>query len=381
MGLSVALPGGERRSPKRPLRKGGRTAGRPRCFCWTKLRPRERLWESTPGISFDLLFPYALSRTEGSAMNPRSFLTAVALAAAGAALAACQQADQGQDETAGQADDAGAEVVQVVAEDFEFEAPEAIPSGWTTFQFENASDEQEHFFLLYRLPEDKTFADYRSEVARTFLDVWRRYDSGELTREQTMTTLGEELPAWFFEGLEASGGAALTEPGRTSQVTLNLEPGTYAMECYVKTPQGTYHNDRGMLRGLTVTEDSTGATPPEADAELTLSNYAIATSGEFSAGTQTVAVRVTDTPEGLMPHDINLFRLDGETATDEIAAWMDWMDLEQFRAPAPGTSVGGVEHLPAGATGYMTVDLEPGRYAWVSEGYASRGMVEEFTVE
>lgn len=308
-------------------------------------------------------------------MTFRSALTAVALVVAGASLLACQSSDRGEEETT-----AGTDVVEITARDFEFEAPESIRSGWTTVQFENASEEQEHFFLLYRLPEDKTFADYRSEVARTFLDVWQRYDSGELTREETMKALGKELPAWFFEGLEASGGAALTEAGHTSQVTLNLEPGTYAMECYVKTPQGTYHNDRGMLRGLTVTEDSTGATPPEADVELTLSNYEIATSGELTTGTQTVAVHVTDTPEGLMPHDINLFRLDGETTTDEIATWMDWMDREQFRAPAPGISVGGVEHLPAGATGYMTVDLEPGRYAWVSEGYASRGMVEEFTV-
>lgn len=60
---------------------------------------------------------------------------------------------------------------------------------------------------------------------------------------------------------------------------------------------------------------------------------------------------------------------------------MDWMDLEQFRAPAPGIALGGVEHLTAGETAYMTVDLEPGRYAWVSEGYGSRGMVQEFTID
>lgn len=308
-------------------------------------------------------------------MNTRSVVTAVALAGAGAALIACQPADRGQDEAA-----AGADVVEITAEDFEFEAPEAIPSGWTTVRFENASDEQEHFFLLYRLPENKTFADYRSAIFRPFMKVYNRYDAGELTREETMEALGEELPAWFFEEAEASGGAALTEAGRTSQVTLHLEPGTYAMECYVKTPEGTFHNDRGMLRELTVTEDSTGARPPEADAELTLSNYEIATSGELEAGTSTVAVHVADTPEGLLPHDVNLFRLEDGTATDEIVAWMDWMDLEQFRAPAPGVSVGGVEHLTAGATGYTTLELEPGRYAWVSEGYADRGMVREFTV-
>jgi hypothetical protein len=37
--------------------------------------------------------------------------------------------------------------------------------------------------------------------------------------------------------------------------------------------------------------------------------------------------------------------------------------------------------MAAGKTAYMTVELVPGRYAWVSEAYGSRGMVREFTVE
>ena len=293
------------------------------------------------------------------------------------ALVACQDADRGQDEAAAGGD---ADVVQVTAKDFEFEAPSSIPSGWTTFRFKNASDEQEHFFLLWGLPEGKGLPEYRSQVIDPFISVWRRYDSGELTREEAGAALGQELPAWFFEELTPSGGAALTEAGRTSQVTLNLEPGTYVMECYVKTPQGTWHTERGMLHELNVTEESNGATPPESDARLTLSNYEIDFSGELTAGSQTVAVHVTDRPDGFMAHDINLFRLDGETTVEEIVGWMDWMDLDRYRAPAPGTSLGGVEHLHAGGTAYVTVDLEPGRYAWVSEGYGARGMAVEFVV-
>lgn len=306
-------------------------------------------------------------------MSSRPLLTAVALVAAGAALTACQSADTGQD--------AETDVVEVIAKDFEFEAPREIPSGWNTFRFENSSEEQEHFFLLWRLPEGVTFDDYRTEVTQPFVAVWNRYDAGDLTREETGAALGEEIAAWFFEEAVPAGGAALTEAGATSRVTLRIEPGTYAIECYVKTPQGTWHSDRGMIRELNVTEGSTGATPPEPDAELTLSSYEISTSGSFVAGPQTVAVHVTDRPDGFMAHDINLFRLEGDATVDEIVAWMDWMDLEGFRAPAPAVSLGGVEHLPPGATGYATVDLEPGRYAWVSEGYGHRGMVQEFTVE
>ena len=294
-------------------------------------------------------------------------------------FAACQPADRGQEEAT--REDAEADVVTVTAKDFEFQAPKSIRSGWTTFRFVNEG-EQEHFFLLHYLPENKGFVDYRTEVVDPFLEVWNHYDAGELTREEAARSLGEEIATWFLAETEQWGGAALTEPGRTSQVTLNLDPGTYVMECYVKTPQGTWHTDRGMLRELIVTEEPTGARPPEADVEMTLSNYEVAISDSFRAGPQTVAVRATESPEGFLPHDINLFRLESDTTTvEELAAWMDWMDFEEFRAPAPGVSMGGMKTLTAGHTGYVTVDLEPGRYAWVSEGYADRGMVKEFTVE
>lgn len=311
-------------------------------------------------------------------MNSRRTLTPL-LVVALAALVGCQPADSGEDADTAAAD---SDAITVTAKDFEFEAPRTVASGWNDFRFVNDSDEQEHFFLLWKLPEDVTFADYKRDVTNVFSDVWSRYDAGELTADETMQQLGERLPEWFFTELSAYGGAALTEAGRTAEVTLDLAPGTYAMECYVKTPQGTWHTDRGMVRGLTVSEDSTGATAPEADVEMTLSNYEIAVSDSFAAGPQTVAVHVTATPEGLMPHDINLFRIESDTTTvEEIVAWMNWMDLEQFRAPGPGISLGGVEHLREGATGYAHVDLEPGRYAWVSEGYGNRGMVHEFTVE
>ena len=297
-----------------------------------------------------------------------------------AALVACQPADDAADAAQDTAA-ADGDAVTVVAKDFEFEAPKTIASGWNRFRFVNESDEQEHFFLLYQLPEGKGFTDYKQGVTDPFISVWNRYDAGELTAEETVAQLGEQLAPWFFE-TPTAGGAALTEPGVTSEVSLHLEPGTYVMECYVKTPQGTWHNERGMLKELTVSEDSTGASEPEADVELTLSNYEITVSDSFRAGPQTVAVHVTDRPEGFMPHDVNLFRIESDTTTvEEIVAWMDWMDLDQFRAPAPAVSLGGVEHLPPDATGYAHVDLEPGNYVWMSEEYASRGMVHEFRVE
>lgn len=271
-------------------------------------------------------------------------------------------------------------VVTLVTREYSIAAPPEIASGWTTFELTN-DGEQEHFAYIYRLPDDKTYEQFRSEFYQPFSEVWQEYVNGDLTREEAGAKFGEVLPEWFFTGVTPSGGPGLTEVGETALATMNLDPGTYVIECYVKMPDGGWHTDMGMQRELTVTAEATGADPPAADAEITLSNYEIVVSGEVTSGEQTVAVHVVDTPEGFMPHDLNLFRLSDDVEVDEIVAWMDWMDLTQFRAPGPGYSLGGMKSMAAGKTGYITIDLEPGSYAWVSENYAPQGMVETFTVE
>jgi hypothetical protein len=240
---------------------------------------------------------------------------------------------------------------------------------------------QEHFGLLWNLPDGKRLEDYGAEVGAVFASVWERYEAGEFDRDGAGQALGDLLPGWFFNDIVASGGPALTEPGEVSVTTVFLQPGVHVLECYVKTPEGVWHTMLGMVHEITVTEETNGASQPEADATLTLTNYQIAVSEDLSAGRKTIAVHVQDTPEGLMKHDINLFRLDDETSVEKLVEWMDWMDLGGFRAPTPGHSLGGVEHLPAGSIGYMTVDLQPGRYAWVSEGYGAHGVASEFVID
>ena len=58
---------------------------------------------------------------------------------------------------------------------------------------------------------------------------------------------------------------------------------------------------------------------------------------------------------------------------------MSWID--ELRTPAPAEFLGGADHLSGGSTSYFRVRLEPGRYAFVSEGFAARGMIHEFEVQ
>lgn len=63
-----------------------------------------------------------------------------------------------------------------------------------------------------------------------------------------------------------------------------------------------------------------------------------------------------------------------------VAAWMDWSNPEGLKTPAPATFLGGTHEMPQGESAYLTVDLEPGRYAWGSERGADTPSYQAFEV-
>lgn len=305
-------------------------------------------------------------------MITRFIRSAFALALAVGALMAWQTPANAQAMSDGH-------IVEVVAEDYAFEAPREIPSGWTTLRLSNEGDET-HFLLLHRLPEGKTHDDYLVDVVEPFNQAWYPLRDGEVDQEEFLEVLGEAIPEWFAD-LEQLGGPGLIAPGRTAETTVDLKPGDYVLECYMKTDDGEFHVVEGMERPLTVTEASSGAAEPEADVRLTLSNFEIATEGEFRAGSQTVAVHIVEHPEdAFFGNDVHLVRLEDGTDVDEVVLWMNWMAIEGLDATAPFQFLGGAHEMPPGYTAYVTVDLEAGRYAWVAEETGARGVLEEFTV-
>lgn len=269
-------------------------------------------------------------------------------------------------------------VVTVVADDFSFTAPPTFPSGWVTLRFENRGAES-HFMFMLELPEGVSFDDYAANVAQPFSEYYLKYRSGELDQATFLEQLVAAVPEWFLTARRA-GGAGFTAPGRVSETTVYLEPGDYTMECYVRTmaEDDTFHGEHGMLRPLIVTEEPSGLEEPDADVDIRLSNYALAVEGDLTAGEHVVRVTVEEAPEGLIAHNVHLVRLEGEITAEEVAAWMDWVDA--MVPPAPAVFLGGAGQASPGRPSYVTVDLEPGRYAWVSEAYGPQGMVHEFTV-
>jgi hypothetical protein len=172
-------------------------------------------------------------------------------------------------------------IVQVVAKDFRFEVADQIPSGWSTFEFDNQGH-AEHFFLLQKLPDTVSYDTYVNNVTKSFDTVFDSIKAGS-TKAEAVDLLLKLVPSWYFTSVKQMGGTGIVSSNKNTRVTLKLEPGIYAMECYIKE-QGIFHTALGMISRLEVTTDRSQNIPPEADVELTLSNFKIDSKGELESG-------------------------------------------------------------------------------------------------
>lgn len=276
-------------------------------------------------------------------------------------------------------------VVEVTARGLEFDAPDEIPSGWTTFRFNNDSG-MIHFAVLQRLPEGMALKDQQEQVAPVFQKGMDLLNAGET--DAAMEKFGE-LPEWFGR-IVFTSGPGFTSTGQAAETSVYLEPGTYLLECYVKTG-GVFHSYNpspsayGMVHELTVTDESSSAAEPGATLTITLSSSrGIEVQGDPTPGEHTVAVYFEDQKihENFLGHDVHLARLENDTDIEELAIWMDWSQPMGLETPAPAEFLGGTHEIPAGGTAYFTVRLDPGRYAWIAEvpSPAEKGMLKIFTV-
>ena len=257
---------------------------------------------------------------------------------------------------------------------------EETPSGWTTFRLINATPAV-HFLVLELLPEAKSFENLVAEVVPIFQQAMDLINDGQV--EDGFAKLAD-LPEWYG-GVRFMGGPGLVSPGRSSEATVYLEPGNYAMECYIKTADGMFHSAMGMIRRLTVTQERSQAAPPsEVSLEMQLTNEGFGIQGEVGVGSHTVAVLFDEENPPLLGNDVHLVRLAGDTDIGAVTAWMDWTQpgglVSDQGTVLPFEFMGGTHEMPMGSTAYFTVELTPGRYAWVSERSAQNPLYEEFSV-
>jgi hypothetical protein len=260
-----------------------------------------------------------------------------------------------------------ADTVLVVSTGMNFDLPAEIPSGWTTFKYENRSGET-HFFVLEKLPEGKSIENTRNEVVPVFNRAMDFINTGN--SEQGFAEFSE-LPAWFFD-VVFTGGPGLISPGKTAVTTVELEPGNYVIECYVKMPNGMFHTAMGMLEEIKVLETKGSGNRPYEDVLVEISSEdGISYKETPRAGKMNFSVHFRDQKphEHFVGHDVHLVRLRENASLDELNTWMNWSDPEAFKTPAPAgvEFLGGTQEMPEGKTSFFTATLTPGNYAFIAE--------------
>ncbi|MCH4553413.1 hypothetical protein [Aestuariibaculum lutulentum] len=254
----------------------------------------------------------------------------------------------------------------------EFIGLDTIPSGWNTFKYMNRANET-HFILLDKYPQGKTIEDGEKEIIPVFDKGMDLINEGNA--EAGFAEFGK-LPEWFPQ-IVFTGGSGLIAGGETSITTLHLEPGYYVMECYVKMPNGKFHNAMGMVKELIVIDEDSGNIEPKEDVEIAISNDAgIVIADSLPKGQTVFKVTFKDQKlhENFVQTDIHLAEISDSVNLDALESWMDWANPKGLITPVPeGVKfLGGIQEMPAGKHGYFTADLRPGRYVLISEVPASK---------
>lgn len=253
--------------------------------------------------------------------------------------------------------------------EYRFEAPATISGGLTAITLDNPGAE-DHQAQLLQLNEGVTL-DQLSDA----LDA------------------DESGAAALALGTVGGGVNAVPAGGGTSEVIVDLEPGTYAMLCFISNADDVPHFALGMLSELEVTEPTEEADLPAPDHSITAADYSFAEPSAVAPGETTMQF----INSGAEPHELSVVRLaEGITPEDFVAAFS-----EEEPTPAPGetpadgeegpppfSSAGGVGAIPPGGSAYWVQELEAGTYGLLcfvpnADGlpHFALGMIATFTVE
>lgn len=273
-------------------------------------------------------------------------------------------------------------VIEVVTNAMDFQMEDSIPSGWNTFRYVNKSNEA-HFFVLEKLPDGIRLSNYENELIPVFKEGFDFMKLGNM--EEGMKAF-EKIPQWFG-GVVNHGGVGILSGNSTGETTLFLEPGVYAMECYIRMPDGTPHVFLGMLKEVIVTDQASMLAEPQADYNISISSTeGIQFQDSIPAGNFQFGVEFADQQlyEHFAGHDVNLVKLQEGAALDSLVAWINPSDMFALSSPEPKEFLfmGGAEDMPAGKKGYFKAELSPGNYVLISEipDALNRKMVYPFKV-
>src|SRR5262245_2096183 len=224
-------------------------------------------------------------------------------------------------------------VVDINSGDHFFTAPESIPAGLTTFRLKQVG-EFSHELSIIRIPAGRTFDEF---VA---LQV-----AGQPT-------------SWAV----SLGGPGFIDPPLLTNATLVMEPGIYALVCFI-IPPGNPPEHRRMVKQIqVVASPDAPSREPQSDLVVKILDDSFEFSPALSAGRHLLRVENATSERRF----IRMARLLPGKTVEQALEWTR-RRLTVPETERPTEPKGRLAGLQAGQHLLMTVELQPGTYL-VSSG-------------
>lgn len=245
--------------------------------------------------------------------------------------------------------------VLITGTDFAFASPDTIPAGMTRLRLVSNGPRYPHHAQLLKLEDGKTYD--------SLMAAFR--NPGPPPSWMVMIT-GPNAPA----------------PNDTTSVTVALEPGNYALICFIPDSAGVPHLAMGMSKALTVVPATARmAAEPTPTVEMHLVDYDFTTPTPLTAGRHMIKV-INDGPQ---PHEVFIGRLDSGVTAAQAIQWL----RAGMRGRPPLRPAGGTVAMAPGRHSFLELNLTPGRYGLFcflpdASGrgeHVDHGMVKEITVQ
>lgn len=137
-----------------------------------------------------------------------------------------------------------AEAVEIIAAEMYFEAPDDLASGPQIWNVVNLG-QQPHHLILSSVPEGTT-EEQIMELAMSFMGPPASPEASPVAAASPVAT------ALSFEDVQDVFYTTVISGEHFNMYALDLEPGTYAMICFLPDPSGTPHVMLGMIEVVVI---------------------------------------------------------------------------------------------------------------------------------
>jgi hypothetical protein len=246
-------------------------------------------------------------------------------------------------------------VIDIKVGEYFINAPDSAPAGLVTLRVTQTGDVTKPF------PADT--AKLQADLTYHFHMVWLvRLDSARTFTDLLQAERDGKPHTWA----KIQGGAGFADVPGSSNVTMLLTPGNYALVCYVgsaREDRNRYHLLKGMIAPLTITARPNADQLPATNLTVVLGGDSIIAPDTLAAGTHRILVQ----NNGVRVSDLGIARLKPGYTVEQAIAWRPRTLTEP-----PRHAVGGVVYVKSDRPLITTVTLQPGDYFFGGKHVAVR---------